>query len=115
MFNLINTKAWAPIALLLTATALLSQNTQTPKITVSTHLVQIGVIVRDHNGSVENLTKDDFVVLDRGKPQKISIFEIEGAESTTPPASELPQTRSPIFRNMKLTNREASRSCSSTT
>jgi VWFA-related protein len=84
-------KARATVALLLTVTALASQNAQVPKITVSTHLVQIGVIVHDHNGPVENLTKDDFVVLDHGKPQKISIFEIEGAESTPTPVAELPQ------------------------
>ncbi|MGH9866324.1 MAG: hypothetical protein ACRD4H_13005, partial [Candidatus Acidiferrales bacterium] len=52
-----------------------------PKISVSTRLVEIGVIVRDKNGPVENLTKDDFVVLDRGKPQKISLFSIESAKS----------------------------------
>jgi hypothetical protein len=42
---------------------------------ISTHLVQIRVNVYDRNGPVLDLTKDDFVVLDRGKPQKISVFE----------------------------------------
>ncbi|MGH9726959.1 MAG: hypothetical protein ACRD4V_00005, partial [Candidatus Acidiferrales bacterium] len=42
-----------------------------PKIRVETHLVEVGVIVRDKNGPVENLTKDGFVVRDQGKPQKI--------------------------------------------
>ncbi len=40
---------------------------------VSTHLVQFGVAAQSQSGSAEKLTKDDFVVLDRGKPQKISI------------------------------------------
>ncbi|MHB8755971.1 MAG: VWA domain-containing protein [Candidatus Acidiferrales bacterium] len=48
-------------------------------IRVTTRLVQIGVIVRDKNGPVANLTKDDFVVLDRGKPQTISIFSANSA------------------------------------
>jgi len=34
-----------------------------PAIQVTTRLVQIGVIVRDKNGPVANLTKDDFSVL----------------------------------------------------
>src|SRR5271168_2980079 len=87
------------LALLLMPMALASQNSpQTPEIKVSTHLVQIGVIVRDSNGPVGNLTKDDFVVLDRGKPQKISVFSIESSESAPQPAqppqntfSDLPQ------------------------
>lgn len=85
-------KARSTIALLLATTALASQTeAPVPRIRVSTHLVQIGVIARDHNGPIENLTKDDFVVLDRGKPQKISIFQVEGADSAQTPESELPR------------------------
>jgi VWFA-related protein len=64
---------------------------QAPKISVSTHLVQIGIIVRDNNGPVRNLAKDDFVVLDRGKPQKISIFSVESNGSAPQPTQPLPQ------------------------
>jgi hypothetical protein len=42
-----------------------------PAISVSTRLVQVGVIARDKNGPVADLTKDDFVLLDRGKPQNV--------------------------------------------
>ena len=62
-----------------------------PPIQVTTHLVQIGVIVRDRNGPVSDLTNDDFVVLDRGKPQKISVFTADFATSTTQPAPSHPQ------------------------
>lgn len=48
------------------------QNTNT--IRVTTRLVQLGVIVRDKNGAVTNLTKDDFSILEKGKPQIISVF-----------------------------------------
>ncbi len=61
-----------------------------PPIRVTTHLVEIGIIVRDKNGPVANLAKKDFVVLDRGKPQKISVFSVESSESA-PPAEPLPQ------------------------
>jgi VWFA-related protein len=64
---------------------------QGPAISVSTRLVQVGVIVRDKNGPVADLTKDDFVVLDRGKPQKISVFSVESSESVAQPAQPLPQ------------------------
>lgn len=65
---------------------------QTPKIRVATRLVEVGVIVRDKNGPVADLTKDDFQVLDRGKPQTISIFSAEAAASAQqPPQQSLPQ------------------------
>jgi len=85
---------------------------QAPPIHVSTHLVQIGVIVRDHNGAVGNLAKEDFVVLDRGKPQVISVFTEESATSTLEPApslplppntfSDLPQVNGPAIRSITI-------------
>ncbi|MGB7629097.1 MAG: VWA domain-containing protein [Candidatus Acidiferrum sp.] len=62
-----------------------------PRIRVATHLVEIGVIVRDKNGPVADLTKDDFVVLDRGKPQTISVFSVESSATATQAAQPLPQ------------------------
>ncbi len=64
---------------------------QGPAISVSTRLVEVGVIARDKNGPVADLTKDDFVVLDRGKTQKISVFSVESSESTAQPRQSLPQ------------------------
>jgi VWFA-related protein len=63
-----------------------------PTISVATRLVQIGVIVRDKNGPVADLTKDDFVVLDRGKPRQLSLFSIE-------PANMQRQMPTPLPRN----------------
>ncbi|HEV2289822.1 MAG TPA: VWA domain-containing protein [Candidatus Acidoferrales bacterium] len=65
---------------------------QLPKIRVSARLVQLGIIVRDKNRTVANLTKDDFTVFDRGKPQPISIFSADAAAATQqPPQQPLPQ------------------------
>jgi VWFA-related protein len=53
-----------------------------------TRLVEVEVVVRDKNGPVKNLTKDDFTVLDQGKPQAIAIFRsatTRGAESVPLP------------------------------
>jgi VWFA-related protein len=43
-------------------------------IQVTTRLVQISVVVRDKNGPVAGLTKENFTVLDNGKPQRIDVF-----------------------------------------
>ncbi len=75
--------AFALVSLGLAAAIAASAQTmpQSPAISVSTRLVQVGVIVRDKNGPVADLTKEDFVVLDRGKPQKISVFSVESSAS----------------------------------
>lgn len=81
------------LALVLVPLVVASQNApQTPQIRVATRLVEVGVIVRDKNGPVADLTKDDFTVLDQGKPQKISIFSADAATSAQQPAQQpLPQ------------------------
>lgn len=109
--------ALALLLLGLAAIATSAQNApQPPPITVSTRLVQVGVIVRDKNGPVADLTKDDFVVLDRGKPRKISVFTAESAASTPQPApsqpmprllppntfSDLPQVSGPAVRSITI-------------
>jgi VWFA-related protein len=84
--------ALALLAFGLTAIAMSAQEApQPPTISISTRLVQVGVIARDKNGPVADLTKDDFVVLDRGKPQKISVFSVESSQSAPQPAQPLPQ------------------------
>lgn len=66
-------------------------------ITVDTHLVQVDVLVRDKNGPVTGLTRDDFILLDRGKPQEIAVFSSAAdariaapAGVSTTPAAPLP-------------------------
>jgi VWFA-related protein len=59
-----------------------AQNPQTPSgdavIRTTTHLVQVGVIVKDKNGQpVTGLTRNDFTILDGGQEQKIQLFSIE--------------------------------------
>jgi VWFA-related protein len=62
------------------AIGLSAQNApQTSNIRVATRLVRVGVIVRDKNGAVANLTKDDFRIFDRGKRRDISVFTAEAA------------------------------------
>jgi VWFA-related protein len=93
--------------------SLASQNpVQAPPIRVSTHLVQIGIIVRDKNGAVADLTKEDFGIFDRGKPQTISVFTVESPAATTQPApaqhlaantfSDLPQANDLAVRSVTI-------------
>ena len=65
------------------------QSPQAP-IRRATRLVQVNVITRNKNGSVPNLAKDDFVVLDRGKPRDITVFTAESAPASPQPAQPLP-------------------------
>lgn len=45
-----------------------------PPIRVTTQMVEVDVVVRDKNGPVAGLTREDFVLRDRGRPQKIAVF-----------------------------------------
>jgi VWFA-related protein len=57
----------------------------------TTRLVQIAVLVQDKNGSpVTGLTKDDFEIFDRKKPQKIDLFSVETNEASPVAESPLP-------------------------
>jgi VWFA-related protein len=81
--------ALALVALLLAPVAAAPEDTpQTAQIRVSTRLVRIGVIVRDKNGVAANLTKSDFTILDRGKPQQISVFAADAAASLEQPRQQ---------------------------
>lgn len=77
-----------PLALLLPALGLVAilasaqDAPQPPAVSVSTRLVQVGVIARDKNRPVTDLTKDDFIVLDKGKSREISVFSVESGESS---------------------------------
>jgi VWFA-related protein len=69
---------------------------------VTTHLVQVNVIVKDSHGQlVPGLTRDDFTLTDDGKPQKISAFLVE--QSHTPAA--IPPVPPDFFTN--ITERQA--------
>jgi VWFA-related protein len=57
----------------------------------SVRLVQVNVVVHDKNGPVANLTKDDFVLTERGKRLPISVFSVDSAGAGTRGAEALPQ------------------------
>ena len=65
----------------------------------TTRLVQINVVVHDkHRQPVADLKKEDFAVIDHGKPQSISFFSMDSASSIAapPPAATPPD----VFTNL---------------
>jgi len=73
---------------------------QAPVFRSTTRLVQINVVVHKHGQPVTDLKKDDFVVLDHGKPQAITFFSMDSASSL----AARPQAPAPlptdIFTNL---------------
>ena len=72
---------------------------QPPVFRSGTRLVQVNVVVHDKHGQpVTDLKKEDFTVLERGKPQQIVFFSMDSASA--PPAPE-PATGLPpdVFMN----------------
>ena len=67
----------------------------TAQIRVTTRLVEVNVIVRDRNGAVRGLTKDDFELYDRGKRREIAFFS-ENAPSPVPKPALPPN----VFSNL---------------
>ena len=71
-----------------------------PALRVSTHLVQVNVIVEDKKGEpVTGLTRDDFNLYEQKKPQKIEYFSME---STGPLAASTPPALLPNFYSNRL-------------
>jgi VWFA-related protein len=71
------------------AAALQTPDPQTATFHAGTRLVEIEVVVRNKNGPIAGLTKDDFTVLDQGKPQRIDVFHA-GPANARSPAAPLP-------------------------
>lgn len=58
---------------------------------ITTHLVQVNVVVWDKQGDpVGDLKREDFVVLDEGSEQRISLFSVESNQRTTTSPQPLP-------------------------
>jgi len=62
----------------------------------TTRLIQVNVIARDNHGiPVRGLKKEDFEILDNGKPQSISVFSMD-SNAVLPQAQPLPEN---VFTN----------------
>ena len=61
-----------------------------PTFHAGTRLVEVDVVVRNSKGPVEGLKKEDFTILDQGKPQQISLFSVMAGGSLKDPSAPLP-------------------------
>src|SRR5215471_468940 len=77
---------------------------QPPVFRSATHLVQVNVVVHDKRGKpVADLEKEEFTILERGKPQEISFFSVDtagpaartNAQRADAPPADTPQTPLP--------------------
>jgi VWFA-related protein len=76
---------------------LTKEDLNTPAVRVNARLVLVDAVVTDKSGQqVKRLTKDDFTVLENGKPQNVSVFSLELAETPPPRMPELPPN---VFTN----------------
>jgi len=66
-------KTW--IACVCLAGVAVSQEQPGPERRLDARMVAVDVVVRNKSGPVSGLTKDDFTLLDKGKPQEIAIFQ----------------------------------------
>ncbi len=81
----------------LLGTRLLSQDAPPPILKTTTRLVQVSVIVQDHKGvPVADLKKENFLIKDNGKLQKISEFSVESNGKLPSAPAKLPPN---IFTN----------------
>ncbi|HUA58374.1 MAG TPA: VWA domain-containing protein [Verrucomicrobiae bacterium] len=71
----------------LLALTLAAQKSDQPLVRVTTRLVEINVIVRDKGGPVRDLSQDDFVLTEKGKPRKIAFFQKYDSTAPAPPMS----------------------------
>src|ERR1700733_493127 len=88
------------ISAALVCAALLAQDQPSPTFKTNTNLVIVNVAVKDKSGkAIEDLKKDQFTLLEDGKPQQISVFELQRLNGDTLPALEVPaptlKTRGP--------------------
>ena len=68
----------------------------TPTFSSRVNLVPVTVVVRDSQGRpVGNLTKEDFRVLDNGKPQIITRFAVERSDAPVVVEQETPDPDAP--------------------
>jgi VWFA-related protein len=70
---------------------MLAQDQVAPTFKTNTNLVIVNVTVRDKSGkAIENLKKDQFTLLEDGKPQQIAVFDLQRLNGETLPSIEAP-------------------------
>jgi len=67
---------------------------QVPTFSSNTSLVIIDVNVKDKSGKpITGLKKEDFTLVEDGKPQQVSVFEFQQLDGAAPPPPKVPATK----------------------
>jgi VWFA-related protein len=78
------------IALMILAVQMVAAQTT---IKVTTRMVEVNVIVRDKNGPVSGLTRDDFTILENGKKRDVEFFSVHStAAAPAGSVADIPKT-----------------------
>jgi VWFA-related protein len=92
------------LALMLTETGVVSQDTTDYTFHSKTELVLVNVTVRDRNGNpVRDLKREDFTVLEDNKPQQVISFDLENTDAVLSTAA----TEAPLLRNTQPRSADA--------
>jgi len=86
----------ATACLLLPTIGLFAQDQNNPTIRVTTRLVQVNVVVHKKGEPVSDLKKEDFTILEKGKPQKVAVFAVDSIDA---PPKAWPALPPNIFSN----------------
>jgi len=76
----------ALLPIFVAAIAAAQQDTPSPTFRAGTKLVEVNVIARSQGAPATGLTKDDFTLLDNGKPQKIAFFSVQSGTVAASPS-----------------------------
>jgi VWFA-related protein len=97
-------------AVLLACAGLCAQQEPTYTIRANSDLVQISVVARDRKGGfVRGLTKDDFALMEDGRPQQLSAVDLETVDVVHDPGTPQPMWRLPIFSSSAPVPADAAR------
>ena len=92
------------------------ENIQERTFKVSTELVEVRVVVMDRDGQpIEDLTKEDFELLENGQPQEISFFSISQVEERQdqPAVSNVPSQSGSLREQLSAPPARSTRRCCS--
>jgi VWFA-related protein len=70
-------RGWISLLFGMAAVATAQQDGQAPTFSTATRLVEVDVVARHGEGPAAGLKKEDFTLLDNGKPQTIAIFSLK--------------------------------------